>query len=680
MTEPHPLYPNLFSPLDLGFTCLPNRVLMGSMHTGLEDKRSDYKKLAAYFAERAAHGVGLIVTGGIAPNIAGWVAPFAGRLTNKSHLARHRLVTQAVRAEGGRICMQILHAGRYGYHPLCVAPSAIKSPISPFKPRALSTAGVESQIDDFVRCAELARDAGYHGVEIMGSEGYLINEFVVGRTNQRTDKWGGNFSNRMRFPVEIVRRTREAVGDDFIIIYRLSMLDLLDDGSDWSEVEQLAQGVIEAGCSMINTGIGWHEARIPTIATMVPRAGFAWVSKRLMGKLSVPLITTNRINTPEKAEEILAQGCANMVSMARPFLADEQFVSKARLGKAESINTCIACNQACLDHTFKKKRATCLVNPRACYETEISVGKTSKPMRIAVVGAGPAGLACAATAAERGHRVVLFDAADSIGGQLNMARRVPGKEEFDETLRFFRHRLAQAGVDVRLGHRVDHAALSAGEFDAVVLASGVLPRTPDIPGIDHSMVLSYIDVLLGKQTAGDRVAIIGAGGIGFDVAEFLSQSGEPTSLDISSFCREWGIDPAYAGRGGLSGSGPDERPSPREIYLLQRKAGKPGGGLGKTTGWIHRVSLRGRGVKMLAGVRYDKIDDQGLHLTIGGETRLLAVDNVVSCAGQLPCRDLEAPLKNVGLPVHLIGGADKVIELDAKGAIRQGMLLAINIA
>ena len=679
MTEPHPLYPNLFSPLDLGFMSLPNRVLMGSMHTGLEDKRSDFHKLAAYFGERAAHGVGLIVTGGIAPNIAGWVSPFAGRLSRKSHLARHRLVTRAVQAEGGRICMQILHAGRYGYHPFCVAPSAIKSPISPFRPRALSASGVESQIGDFVRCAVLAREAGYHGVEIMGSEGYLINEFLVARTNRRADQWGGSFANRIRFPIEIVRRTREAVGDDFIIIYRLSMLDLIDDGSDWSEVEQLAQCIAAAGSSMINTGIGWHEARIPTIATMVPRAGFAWVSKRLMGKVNIPLITTNRINTPEKAEEVLAQCCADMVSMARPFLADEQFVSKAMAGKAESINTCIACNQACLDHTFRKKRATCLVNPRACYETEISIDKTAKPVRLAVVGAGPAGLACAATAAERGHQVVLFDAADSIGGQLNMARRVPGKEEFDETLRFFRHRLAEAKVDVRLGLKVDHAALGAGEFDEVVLASGVLPRTPNISGIDNPMVLSYIDVLLGRRTVGKRVAIIGAGGIGFDVAEFLSQSGEPTSLDINSFCREWGIDPAYANRGGLAGLGAQERPSPRTIYLLQRKASKPGGSLGKTTGWIHRLSLRNRGVEMLAGVNYEKIDSQGLHITIGGESRLLAVDNVVSCAGQLPCRELEAPLRADGLSVHLIGGADKAIELDAKGAIRQGTLLAINI-
>ncbi len=679
MTEPHPLYPNLFSPLDLGFMRLPNRVLMGSMHTGLEDKRSDYRKLAAYFAERAAHGVGLIVTGGIAPNIAGWVAPFAGRLSSKSHLARHRLVTRAVQAEGGRICMQILHAGRYGYHPFCVAPSAIKSPISPFRPGALSAAGVEAQIRAFVRCAVLAREAGYHGVEIMGSEGYLINQFLVARTNRRTDRWGGSFTDRMQFPIEIVRRTREAVGDDFILIYRLSMLDLIDDGQDWSEVEQLAHAVTTAGSSMINTGIGWHEARIPTIATMVPRAGFAWVSKRLMGKLKIPLITTNRINTPEKAEEVLARGCADMVSMARPFLADEQFVSKAQAGKADSINTCIACNQACLDHTFRKKRATCLVNPRACYETEISIERTARPVRLAVVGAGPAGLACAATAAERGHKVVLFDAADSIGGQLNMARQVPGKEEFNETLRFFRHRLATAKVDVRLGLKVDHAALGASEFDEVVLASGVLPRTPDIPGIDNPMVLSYIDVLLSRRTAGNRVAIIGAGGIGFDVAEFLSQSGEPTSLDVSSFCEEWGIDPAYANRGGLAESGPHERPSPRKIYLLQRKTSKPGGGLGKTTGWIHRLSLRNRGVEMLAGVSYEKIDAQGLHLIIGGEPRLLAVDTIVSCAGQLSCRELEGPLRAAGLSVHLIGGADKATELDAKRAIRQGTLLAMNI-
>lgn len=678
MTDPHPHYPRLFESLDLGFITLPNRVLMGSMHTGLEDRRSDYKKLAAYFAERAANEVGLIVTGGIAPNITAWVGPFAGRMSNRSHLARHRLISSAVRSEGGRICMQILHAGRYGYHPFCVAPSTIQSPISPFKPRALSAKGVESQIRDFVHCAVLAREAGYHGVEVMGSEGYLINEFLVSRTNRRNDQWGGSFKNRMRFPIEIVSRMREAVGDDFLIIYRLSMLDLISDGSDWAEVEELAHNVTEAGASLINTGIGWHEARIPTIATMVPRGGFAWVSKRLMGKLRIPLITTNRINTPEKAEEILAEGCADMISMARPFLADEKFMSKARQGTPESINTCIGCNQACLDHTFKKKRATCLVNPRACYETEINIGKTNKPRKIAVVGAGPAGLAFSVAAAERGHRVVLFDSADRIGGQLNMARQVPGKEEFDETLRFFEQRLKQTGVEQRLGQTVGTDDLARDRFESVVLASGVLPREPQISGIDHPMVMNYVDVLRRKKTVGDRVAVIGAGGIGFDVAEFLSQSGPSTSLDINAFCDEWGIDPAYRSRGGLAADGADENTGPRKIYLLQRKKSKPGANLGKTTGWIHRVSLRNRGVEMLAGIGYVRIDDDGLHIRSATGARTLAVDNIVVCAGQFSRTELAEPLADLGMDVHLIGGADKAVELDAKRSIRQGTMLAIS--
>ena len=679
MSETQTPYPHLFSPLELGFDVLPNRVLMGSMHTGLEDRRADYQKLAAYFAERAAGEAGLIVTGGISPNIVGWLAPFAGRLTRHSHLARHRIVTDAVKTEGGRICLQILHAGRYAYHPLCVAPSAIQSPISPFKPRALSARGVEKQIADFVRCAALAREAGYHGVEIMGSEGYLINQFLVARSNQRTDRWGGSFENRMRFAIETVSRTREAVGPDFIIIFRLSMLDLIDDGSDWREIEQLAQEIEKAGATLINTGIGWHEARIPTIATMVPRAGFAWATKRLMGKVGIPLITTNRINTPETAEQVLAEGCANMVSMARPFLADPEFVKKSRLGRARKINTCIACNQACLDHTFRKQRATCLVNPRACYETELNVSQTDTPRKIAVIGAGPAGLSFSATAGDRGHQVSLFDASHVIGGQLNLARQVPGKEEFNETLRYFTERLDDAGVDLRLGSRASSDDLSA--YDAVVLATGVTPRIPAIPGIDGKNVVSYVDVLTGRKEVGDSVALIGAGGIGFDVAEFLSQAGPSSSLDPAAFCREWGIDPNYVERGGLASASAvnGEFRSPRQIYLLQRKTTKPGAGLGKTTGWIHRLSLRHRGVQMLSGVNYRHIDEQGLHITRDEKDELLAVDTIVVCAGQNPQKELLAPLQSQGKEVHVIGGADLAVELDAKRAIRQGFLLAESI-
>ncbi len=670
----HSPYPCLLSPLDLGFTRLPNRVLMGSMHTGLEDRAKNFPRLADYFAERARGGVGLIVSGGIAPNRAGWVAPFAGKLTSRREVGRHRLVTDAVHREGGLICMQILHAGRYGYHPLIVAPSAIKSPITPFKPRALSTGGVDRQIRDFTRCAALAREAGYDGVEVMGSEGYLINQFLVTRTNRRDDRWGGDFSARMQLPVEIVRRVREAVGPDFIIIYRLSMLDLIDDGSNWEEIETLARAVEEAGATMINTGIGWHEARIPTIATLVPRAGFTWVTRRLMGKVGVPLITTNRINRPDVAEAVLARGDADMISMARPFLADAEFVRKAKEGRADEINICIACNQACLDHTFKGQVASCLVNPRACHETDLKIVPAAVPKRIAVVGAGPAGMAAAVIAARRGHRVVLFEAAGQIGGQFNMAKRIPGKEEFHETLRYFSRQLELNGVDVRLETEADSAGLLEEKFDHVVLATGVTPRVPAIQGIDHPSAVSYVDILTGRVEAGRRVAIVGAGGIGFDVAEFLAHAnGAPA---VERFNREWGIDSDPSIRGGVDGVEPAPERADRQIVLLQRKSGKPGAGLGKTTGWIHRIQLRQQGVETIAGVTYDRIDDRGLHISVAGEVRVLEVDTVVICAGQEPQRSLAQDLEAGSLPHDLVGGAFEARELDAKRAIDQATRLA----
>ncbi|WP_340558548.1 NADPH-dependent 2,4-dienoyl-CoA reductase [Streptomyces sp. GSL17-111] len=665
-------YPNLLQPLDLGFTTLPNRVVMGSMHVGLEEAENGFERMAAFYAERARGGVGLIVTGGIAPNDAGRPWDGGAALTTEAEAAQHRVVTDAVHREGGRIACQLLHFGRYAHHPDLVAPSALQAPISAHVPHALTDAEIEQTIDDFARAAELARGAGYDGVEIMGSEGYLINEFIVSATNRRTDRWGGSYENRMRFPVEIVRRVRERVGPDFILVYRLSMLDLVPGGSTLEEVVTLARAVEEAGATIINTGIGWHEARIPTIVTSVPRGAYSWVTKRLMGTVSVPLVTTNRINTPEKAEQLLADGYADMVSMARPFLADPEFVAKAAEDRAETINTCIGCNQACLDHVFNLKITSCLVNPRACHETELVLTPTRRRKNVAVVGAGPAGLACAVSAAERGHAVTLFEAADHIGGQLDIARRIPGKEEFDETLRYYRTQLDLRGVDVRLGTTFTTA--DADAFDEVVVATGVTPRTPDIPGVDHPSVVSYLDVLRDGAPVGERVAIVGAGGIGFDVAEYLTDGGDAASLDPETYFRQWGVDTEYRDRGGLR---EPERPKPpRTVHLLQRKTTKVGAGLGKTTGWIHRTELKHRGVTMVAGATYDRIDDDGLHLTVDGDARVLPVDTVVLCTGQDPRRDLHEELRAAGHTVHLIGGADVAAELDAKRAIRQGTELA----
>ncbi len=672
-------YPHLLAPLDLGFTTLRNRVLMGSMHTGLEDRVSNFPRLAAYFAERARGGVGLMVTGGFAPNIEGWLLPFASRLASHSAARSHQTITRAVHAAGGKIALQILHAGRYGYHPLTVGASGIQSPITPFRPRALSTAGVERQIRAFVRCAALAREAGYDGVEVMGSEGYLINQFLVTHTNQRTDQWGGSFANRMQLPVEVVSRTREAVGRDFIIIYRLSMLDLIPDGQSWDEVVTLAKAVERAGATIINTGIGWHEARVPTIATSVPRAAFAWVTRKLKGEVSIPLCTTNRINAPDVGERILADGDADLVSMARPLLADPEFVNKAAAGRAAEINTCIACNQACLDHTFRNELASCLVNPRACRETELNYVATVAKKMIAVVGAGPAGLAAACVLAERGHEVQLFESAAEIGGQFNMAKRIPGKEEFHETLRYFRSQLERLGIRVQLNTRVTAEQLIQGKFAEVLLATGVMPRSPRIPGQEHPRVLSYVDVILHNRPVGKRVAVVGAGGIGFDVAEFLVGDGQSPTLDLAVWLQEWGVaDPALA-RGGVAGVKPHVVPPARQVYLLQRKAGKPGAGLGKTTGWIHRAALKMKRVEMLSGVSYEGIDDAGLHITIDNVRSVLAVDNIVLCTGQEPLRELLEPLKAAGVKTHLIGGADVATELDAKRAIRQASELAAGI-
>ncbi|MFC5805237.1 FAD-dependent oxidoreductase [Streptomyces formicae] len=668
-------YPHLLSPLDLGFTTLPNRVLMGSMHIGLEEAENGFERMAAFYAARARGGVGLIVTGGIAPNEAGRPYDGGAKLTTEAEAAQHRAVTDAVHAEGGRIALQILHFGRYAYHPQLVAPSALQAPISPFQPHALTGTEVEQTVDDYVRTAELAKSAGYDGVEIMGSEGYLINEFIARATNRREDRWGGSYANRTRFPREIVRRTRERVGEDFIIVYRLSMLDLVPGGSSLDEVVALAKEIEAAGATIINTGIGWHEARIPTIATSVPRGAYTWVTQRLMGSVSVPLVTSNRINTPEVAERLLAEGRADMVSMARPFLADPEFVAKAREGRAETINTCIGCNQACLDHTFSGKITSCLVNPRACHETELVLSPTRLRKRLAVVGAGPAGLAFAVSAAERGHEVTLFDAADEIGGQLNVAKRVPGKEEFEETLRYFRTQLELHGVDVKLGTWVTPALLTG--YDEIVVATGVSPRTPGIEGVGHPSVVSYLDVLRDGAEVGERVAVVGAGGIGFDVAEFLTDGGERASLDPETYFRQWGVDTGYAEPGGLRA--PQRPKPPRTVHLLQRKTTKVGAGLGRTTGWIHRAELRHRGVTMVAGATYDRIDDDGLHITVDGVRSTLAVDTVVLCAGQEPQRELYEELKAAGRTVHLIGGADVAAELDAKRAIDQGTRLAAAV-
>lgn len=678
-------YPLLFSPLDLGFTRLPNRVLMGSMHTRLEEAKNGFERMAAYFAERARGGAGLMVTGGIAPNRQGWTAPFAAKLTTQQEARKHRIVTQAVHREGGKICLQILHAGRYGYHPLAVAPSAIQSPISPFKPWELTGRGIQRTIEDFAKCAALAREAGYDGVEVMGSEGYLINEFIVSKTNLRKDEWGGSFENRIRFPLEILRRIRERVGRDFILIYRLSMLDLVEDGSTWEEVELLAKEVEKSGATMINTGIGWHEARVPTIATMVPRAGFAWVTKRLMGKVGIPLITSNRINMPGVAEQVLAAGCADMVSMARPFLADPEFVKKAQKGRDDEINTCIACNQACLDRTFQGKTASCIVNPRACNETELNYLPAQTRRKIAVVGAGPAGLSAATVAAQRGHEVHLFEADSEIGGQFIMAKRIPGKEEYGETLRYYNRQIELTGVKLHLNCRATAEKLAEEGFQHVVLATGVTARRAGIEGEDHPKVLTYTEVLLEKKPVGKSVAIIGAGGIGFDVAEFLSHapleaSYPPSATDpptLRSFARQWGVDTTYQHRGGLRLPEP-ELPA-REIWLLKRSKGKHGAALGKTTGWIHRSSLKMKKIKMLAAVQYLKIDDGGLHLLHEGETKVLPVDNVVICAGQNSQRELMEPLEKRGLFVHLIGGANLAVELDAVRAIAEGARLAAKL-
>ncbi|WP_237387929.1 NADPH-dependent 2,4-dienoyl-CoA reductase [Xenorhabdus sp. Sc-CR9] len=670
-------YPHLLAPLDLGFTTLKNRVLMGSMHTGLEEHPDGARRLAQFYAERAAGGVALIVTGGIAPNPQGVVASGASVLNSEDSLPHHKFITDAVHQAGGKIALQILHTGRYSYQKNLVAPSAIQAPINPFMPREMSEEDIQQTIKDFARCAQLAQLAGYDGVEIMGSEGYLINQFLVARTNHRQDKWGGSFENRMRFALEIVKTVRAITGERFIIIYRLSMLDLVEDGSNWQEIEQLALKIEKAGASIINTGIGWHEARIPTIATMVPRAGFSWVTQKLMGKVSIPLITTNRINDPQVAEQILSEGCADMVSMARPFLADAEFVLKAEQNRADEINTCIGCNQACLDRIFVGKLTSCLVNPRACHETELIAEPATSPKTIAVIGAGPAGLSFAITAASRGHHVTLFERDNQIGGQFNIAKQIPGKEEFHETLRYFDRQLALNGVDIRLNHTATAEQLSS--FDEIILSTGITPRILDIDGIDHNKVLTYIDVLKHKRPVGKRVAIIGAGGIGFDTAEYLSQSGQSTSLSSHAFSHEWGIDQTIMHRGGLRPEGTQVERSPRKIYLLQRKDSKVGDGLGKTTGWVHRASLSMRGVTMLNSVQYLKIDDQGLHIRRGDEQQCLEVDNVIICAGQLPLKELCQPLQVMGKSVHVIGGADVATELDARRAIDQGTRLALKI-
>lgn len=670
-------YPNLLQPLDLGFTTLKNRLLMGSMHLGLEEVENGFERMAAFYAERARGGVGLIVTGGIAPNETGVVMLGGAKLSTPEEAEHHKVVTDAVHQAGGKIAMQILHTGRYSYQPNLVAPSPIRAPINMFVPKELSSEDIEQTIEDFVNCAALAQTAGYDGVEIMGSEGYLINEFIVTHTNKRTDEWGGSYANRIRFPLEIIRRTRERVGKNFIIIYRLSMLDLIENGSSQDEVIQLARAVELAGATIINTGIGWHEARIPTIATKVPRAAFAWVTQKLKSQVSIPLVTTNRFNTPEVAEQALADGMCDMVSMARPLLADPYFIRKAEANQSEHINTCIGCNQACLDHIFKGQITSCLVNPRACHETELVYNPVEKSKRIAVVGAGPAGLSFSTVAAERGHNVTLFESSHEVGGQFNIAKTIPGKEEFYETIRYFKNKIDLTGVKLELNQRVSAEQLIAAGFDEVVLATGIQPRQLDIDGINHPKVLSYLDVLRERQPVGQRVAIIGAGGIGFDVAEYLTHEGESGSTNPQKFYAEWGIDQSYQARGGICE--PQVEASPRQIYLLQRKSSKVGDGLGKTTGWIHRTGLKNRNVDMRSGLSYHKIDDVGLHVDDGKKIHVLEVDSIIVCAGQEPLRELHDALQTAGCSTHLIGGADKAMELDAKLAIKQGAELAARI-
>ncbi|WP_299799696.1 NADPH-dependent 2,4-dienoyl-CoA reductase [uncultured Maribacter sp.] len=672
-------YKHIFEPLDLGFTTLKNRILMGSMHTGLEEEKNGIDKIAAYYAERAKGGVGLIVTGGIAPNVQGWTGPFSARMSTKKHAEHHKVITDAVHKEGGKICMQILHAGRYGYHPFAVAPSAIKYPISPFKPFKLNQSGINRTIRDFVNSANLSKLAGYDGVEIMGSEGYLINQFIAERTNKRTDNYGGSYENRMRLPIELVKQTREAVGEEFIIIYRLSMLDLVEKGSSWQEVVALGKEIEKAGATIINTGIGWHEARIPTIATSVPRAAFTWVTKKMKEELTIPLVTSNRINMPETAEQVLAEGHADMISMARPFLADPEWVNKAEANKADEINTCIGCNQACLDHVFQRKVASCLVNPRACHETELNYSPTEKKKRIAVVGAGPAGLAASTVAAQRGHDVTLFDGEKETGGQFNLAKQIPGKEEFYETIRYFNKQLELHNVTVKLNTRVTAEDLKNGNFDEVIVATGIKPRTPKIEGVGHPKVLNYIDVLKLKKPVGKRVAVIGAGGIGFDVSEYLAHEGESTALNIDAWLKEWGIDKTLEARSGIENIQSEIHPSPREIFMFKRSKGKFGANLGKTTGWIHRSTLKKKNVQFINEVQYTKIDDEGLHYTQNDEQKILEVDNIIICAGQLPFKELLEPLQAKGLKVHVIGGADVAAELDAKRAINQACRLAAEI-
>lgn len=671
-------YPHLLAPLDLGFTTLKNRILMGSMHIGLEEAPGGYARMAAFYAERAQGEVGLIVTGGISPNDAGRTFAHASKLDTLEEAEKHKVITQAVHDAGGKIAMQILHTGRYSYQQEIVAPSAIQAPINPIKPQQLSSAEVWQTISDFVNCAKLAQYAGYDGVEIMGSEGYLINEFIAARTNHRDDEWGGQYENRIRFPIEIVKRTREEVGENFIIIYRLSMLDLVEGGSTLDEVIHLAKEIEKAGATIINTGIGWHEARIPTIATKVPRAAFTWVTEKIRPHVKVPLITSNRINTPEMAEYVLASGHADIVSMARPMLADPEFALKAREGRSDEINTCIGCNQACLDHIFNGKVASCLVNPRACHETELNFQAAATPKKIAVVGAGPAGLSFATYAASRGHKIKLYEAAEQIGGQFNIAKTIPGKEEFYETLRYFNRQIElQPNIELVLNYKIDYDELAKSDFDDIVIATGVTPRHLNLEGIQHPKVLSYLDVLKARQPVGQKVAIIGAGGIGFDTAEFLTHEGESGSIHPKKFYDEWGIDTSYSQVGGLKTAAVEH--SAREIYLLQRKASSVGATLGKTTGWIHRTGLKNRNVKMIAGAQYEKIDDQGLHIEVGEKTTVLDVDHVIICAGQESFTAMYEPLKQLGKNVHLIGGAKEAGELDAKRAIRHGAELAAMI-